>query len=36
LENGNFPLHLNLDMDCADPQFVPGAGTRARGGLNYN
>lgn len=36
VEEGNFPMHINLDMDCADPKFVPGAGTKARGGFNFN
>jgi len=29
------PIHLSFDIDAVDPQFAPGTGTRARGGLNY-
>lgn len=28
-------LHISLDMDALDPQFVPGVGTPVRGGLTY-
>jgi arginase len=33
--NGNRPLHLSFDVDSVDPQFAPGTGTCARGGLTY-
>ena len=29
------PLHLSLDIDAIDPQYAPGTGTAARGGLTY-
>jgi arginase len=29
------PVHLSFDIDGIDPQFAPGTGTRAKGGLNY-
>lgn len=28
------PIHLSFDIDGIDPSFVPGTGTRVRGGLN--
>ena len=33
--HGVRPLHLSLDIDGIDPQFAPGTGTCARGGLTY-
>ena len=33
--NGRLPIHLSLDVDSVDPQFAPGTGTCARGGLTY-
>lgn len=29
------PIHISFDIDGIDPQFAPGTGTRARGGLLY-
>eukprot|EP00397_Hematodinium_sp_SG-2012_P028784 GEMP01030342.1.p1 GENE.GEMP01030342.1~~GEMP01030342.1.p1 ORF type:complete len:389 (+),score=77.40 GEMP01030342.1:84-1250(+) len=29
------PLHLSVDIDAVDPQYAPGTGTLARGGLSY-
>eukprot|EP01017_Pseudomicrothorax_dubius_P038847 TRINITY_DN5885_c0_g1_i1.p1 TRINITY_DN5885_c0_g1~~TRINITY_DN5885_c0_g1_i1.p1 ORF type:complete len:348 (+),score=94.71 TRINITY_DN5885_c0_g1_i1:96-1139(+) len=34
-EGKNFPIHVSWDVDGIDPQFAPGTGTRARGGLTY-
>lgn len=28
-------LHLSLDVDGIDPEFIPGTGTMSRGGLGY-
>jgi hypothetical protein len=33
--DGRSPLHLSLDIDAVDPNYAPGTGTTARGGLNY-
>lgn len=33
--NRKRPIHLSLDVDAIDPQFAPGTGTTARGGLTY-
>lgn len=33
--NRNRPIHVTLDIDAVDPQFAPGTGTCARGGLTY-
>merc|ERR1719426_272991 len=33
--NKRSPFHLSLDIDSVDPQFAPGTGTCARGGLTY-
>ena len=32
--DGCRPIHLSFDIDGIDPQFAPGTGTRAKGGLN--
>jgi len=29
------PIHLSFDIDGIDPQYCPGTGTKARGGLTY-
>mmetsp|Transcript_41747 Transcript_41747/g.100167 ORF Transcript_41747/g.100167 Transcript_41747/m.100167 type:complete len:418 (+) Transcript_41747:48-1301(+) len=33
--SNKLPLHLTLDIDAVDPEFAPGTGTLARGGLSY-
>ena len=33
--NGTDGIHVSFDMDCMDPLYAPGTGTRVPGGLTY-
>ena len=36
LQNGSFKnIHLSYDIDCLDPEYVPGTGTPVSDGLNF-